>query len=122
MLPCSSSTWLSLHLKQVRRKIRVLSILKAYEIKFSESSGFDPGLLREAQSHLDQAKRLDPENVLVQAFLEKVRPVPPSLLFHRIDLFDTPDTRTPSSENFQTIPLPHTSDGELRGRRQYRRH
>lgn len=38
----------------------------------SESAVFDEVLLRAAQSHLDQSKRLDPENIVTQAFLDKI--------------------------------------------------
>ncbi|KAF6762175.1 hypothetical protein DFP72DRAFT_1002018 [Ephemerocybe angulata] len=42
----------------------------------SESAVFDEFLLRAAQSHLDQSKRLDPENIVTQAWLDKVRQRP----------------------------------------------
>lgn len=45
----------------------------------SENPAFDPILLRDAQSHLEHAKRLDPSNASIQAFLDKVRPSSPKL-------------------------------------------
>jgi hypothetical protein len=41
----------------------------------ADSADFNTALLRDAQSHIRNAHTLDPENIVAQAFLQKVFPV-----------------------------------------------
>lgn len=72
------STSPSLLLIQVRLRHSKLSLQSVVSnlLEHLDSTTFDKTRLRGAQSHFEQAKRLDPENVVIQAFLEKVRRYP----------------------------------------------
>lgn len=54
--------------------VRVVELVGAHFFTLAAGTqGLDSSLVRDAQSHLNQAKTVDPSNVIAEAFLQKVR-------------------------------------------------
>ncbi|KXN89564.1 RNA polymerase I-specific transcription initiation factor rrn11 [Leucoagaricus sp. SymC.cos] len=63
---------LCLHLAQGQHGLDFVTLISNELIKISDAQVLDSSLLRDAQSHLNQAKSIDTANVVVEAFLQKV--------------------------------------------------
>jgi len=68
----------TLHRNRTVNSLRLVPCL--YHLHLSDSQALDNSYLRDAQSHLNRAKSIDPANVVAEAFLKKVDTSPAYLI------------------------------------------